>query len=553
MQRTVDDIFSRWLRPLTGISAATTVLAGLSFLGRLGSSVGSSDLLQDVAGPWVRMELLLGAVLVALGAALAMLWDLSPACRPKRLAQSFTGIHLILAALPAWQAVTLQSRLFPTRFGGSAWITVHGALALGFLLCARRIAGLEEPEPEILEREGVFRSWLQAPSVASREERRRLARDLHDSIKQQIFSVKMSAAAAEARWDDDPAGARTALADIRRSAQAAMVEMQSLLKQLRPESVLTEGLVEALREQSEALGYRSGAHVRFELGDLPSEEQLPPQIRQQLFRIAQEALSNIARHARALHVHVWLGTEVPGGTSLVLRVKDDGQGFDPAVEASGMGLRNIRERVESLQGRLVLESSQGNGTELRVYVALQTTDADRRSLETRRTSEPFVVPVLSVLYILFSVFWPSLARVTLMIIVLDMAFVRYRTFRAADARFVALSVCLMVYSWWLLLVWWKDESMQQAYIGGMIALPLGATLWVTWSFLRHLRHASSLSWGDWAGAVVLALLLVGSVASLLWGFIQGEMVLGPRLAVNGAVAFYGGWWLWNWKGRTAKP
>lgn len=548
MQSATDDVFSRWIRPLIWASAGITAYAGLFALG-----LDPASRSPDATG--VQLEHSVGVVLLALGATLAMLCDLAPSCRPKRLALSLAGIHLALAVLPAWHALTSGAWPFGS-FRGRTWIIVQAALAAGFFLSSRKVSETEEPEvEEALAQNGIARSWLQAPSAAAREERRRLARDLHDSIKQQLFSVKMSAAAAEARWDGDPAGARTALADIRRSAQAAMVEMQALLKQLRPETVVTEGLVEALREQAEALGYRTGAAVHFELGELPGEERLPPRVREQLFRIAQEALSNIARHARPQHVHVWLGTtEVPEGSFLVLRIRDDGQGFDPAAETSGMGLHNIRERVESLLGRLVLESSPGNGTELRIYVALQEADAcgDR---ELRRRSEPFIVPVLSVLYIALSVFIPELAALALWIVVIHLSFGRYRRLRLADARGIALSIHLTIISWWTLLYGFSNEpdrNLTHTYTGGLIALPLVLTLWIAWSFLLYLRKASTLSRSAWAGAAALALLLLGSLAGILWGF-QGDPDLGTRIAVIGSVAFYGGWWFWNWKQRTAKP
>lgn len=210
-----------------------------------------------------------------------------------------------------------------------------------------------------------------AGESAAQQERKRLARDLHDSIKQQLFSIKLSSAAAEERWESDPGGARAALADVRRSAHAAMVEMQAMLSQLRPEPLATAGLVEALREQCEALGYRSGIPVRFEIGDLPPDDRLAESTRENLFRIAQEALSNVARHARAREVEVRLGkAEQDGAPALLLQVRDDGQGFDAAGQSAGMGLRNMRERLEAVHGTLDIRSAPGEGTEIRACAPL---------------------------------------------------------------------------------------------------------------------------------------------------------------------------------------
>ncbi len=204
---------------------------------------------------------------------------------------------------------------------------------------------------------------------AAQEERNRLARELHDSIKQQIFSINLGAAAAQARWENDPQGAKQALADVRRSAQEAMIEMEALLQQLSPVPLEKVGLQQALRDQGQALGYRTGAEVTVEFGDLPDDDQLPPGAQEDLFRIAQEGLSNVARHARARHVRLYLGQQTPNGP-LVLEIHDDGQGFDTEAHPNGMGLDNIRQRAALLGGALELDSRPGMGTTLRVTVPL---------------------------------------------------------------------------------------------------------------------------------------------------------------------------------------
>ena len=210
--------------------------------------------------------------------------------------------------------------------------------------------------------------WLrQVGAVAAQEERNRLARDLHDSIKQQLFSIKVSSAAAQERWERDPEGARKALADVQQSAQEAMVEMQALLHQLRPEAVAAIGLVEALREQCEALGYRTGADVTLDLGEQAPDDRLVPGTQEAVFRMAQEALANVARHARAQHVRVELGCS---GDAVVLRVQDDGQGVYPPATQRGMGLHNLEERAQALGGRCTVESAPGAGTTVAVSIPL---------------------------------------------------------------------------------------------------------------------------------------------------------------------------------------
>jgi signal transduction histidine kinase len=226
-------------------------------------------------------------------------------------------------------------------------------------------------------RESVI-EWLKAPpgqwnrqvyEAAVQEERSRLARDLHDSIKQQLFAISVSAAAAQERLDTDQPGTRAALADIQRSAQAAMVEMNAMLHQLSPTPLATAGLIDALREQAEALSYRTGAEVTTAFGELPPADQLPLGAQETLFRIAQEAMSNVARHARAHQVHLRL-EQLENPPRVQLELRDDGQGFDPTKTPSGMGLANIHERALRLNGKVAITSAPGQGAMLRVEIPL---------------------------------------------------------------------------------------------------------------------------------------------------------------------------------------
>ena len=225
------------------------------------------------------------------------------------------------------------------------------------------------------QRTVAYRDQLlqQVSKTAAQEERNRLARDLHDSIKQQIFSIAVSAAAIKARWEHNSASARKVVDDIERTAQEAQVEMQALLQQLRPSALEHVGLLESLRTQCQALGYRTGAEVTAELDDLPPDELLPVGAQEMIFRIVQEGFANIARHARA--GHVWLSLRRQRKTSLI-EIGDDGQGFElaKANEApapySGMGLSNVRERVNTLGGDITVWSMPGKGTTLHVCIPL---------------------------------------------------------------------------------------------------------------------------------------------------------------------------------------
>jgi signal transduction histidine kinase len=239
----------------------------------------------------------------------------------------------------------------------------HGPLAR----LVAQINALVAREQEVYDlRESLL---AQARDAAAQQERNRLARNLHDSIKQQIFSISMSAAAVQARWDTNPQGAREALGDVRRSTQEAMVEMKALLQQLSPAPLEKVGLVQALRDQCEALGYRTDAEVAVEFGELPADDRLPTGAQESIFRIAQEAFSNVARHARADHVRLYLG-QCDADGPLTLEIQDDGQGFEVDRGGSGMGLENIRQRVLALGGELGIVSAPGKGTTLRVTLPL---------------------------------------------------------------------------------------------------------------------------------------------------------------------------------------
>ncbi|MFN8511985.1 MAG: sensor histidine kinase [Chloroflexia bacterium] len=263
-------------------------------------------------------------------------------------------------------------------------VPATGALAdltIGLNELAARLAERERRAREL----GEHAARLDAPlrEAAAQEERNRLARELHDTIKQQLFSIGVTAAAAEARWESDPAGARAAVGEIRALAGEAQVEMRALLTQLRPAPVATIGLLAALREQLDALAYRAEVAVDADLRPLPEGATLAPGAEDALFRIAQEGLANIARHARARHVAVTFGlADDPARREPIveLRLRDDGLGFDPGA-GNGMGLQNMRARAAEIDGTLSIDSRAGRGTELIVRVPLYAAPAFEEAKE----------------------------------------------------------------------------------------------------------------------------------------------------------------------------
>ncbi len=226
---------------------------------------------------------------------------------------------------------------------------------------------------------GEYREQLlhQTAEAAAIEERNRIARDLHDSIKQQIFSISMSAAAAKALWHNaaktDNAASETeedvreVVEDIQRSAKEAQVEMQALLQQLRGTPLENTSLTDALNTQAQALGYRTGAQVQVEITDLPSADRLLPGAQETIFRVVQEAFANIARHARASNV--WLSLYQRDG-AMHIEIRDDGQGFDLKTVRKGMGLNNFQERATTLGGSAEVQSAVGTGTRISVTIPL---------------------------------------------------------------------------------------------------------------------------------------------------------------------------------------
>ncbi|MBN2623414.1 MAG: GAF domain-containing sensor histidine kinase [Acidimicrobiales bacterium] len=195
------------------------------------------------------------------------------------------------------------------------------------------------------------------------EERGRLARELHDAMSQSLFSLQLAAETATTQLADDPAAARRQLDAVRSLATRLAAELRTTVDGLRPTDLERDGLEATLRDQLTVAGRAHGVPVTFTTTGLPA---LDPDAEHQILRIAQEAVTNALRHAGAGQVDVTLRTE-PGkdGRELVLRVVDDGRGFDPdarAVRARRLGLTSMHERAASLGGGLTIRSSPGAGT-----------------------------------------------------------------------------------------------------------------------------------------------------------------------------------------------
>jgi signal transduction histidine kinase len=197
--------------------------------------------------------------------------------------------------------------------------------------------------------------------LATLDERNRLARDLHDAVKQQVFATAMQVGTALALFDQNPAAAKAHLMETDKLVRQTQQELTILIQELRPAALKDKGLAAALREYVDDWSRQNNiaAEVR-----VRGEQSMSFLMEQSLFRVTQEALANIARHSSATQVEVELAWE---GDQVTLSLADDGHGFNPATtNGKGVGLRSMRERVEALGGQLSVTSQPGAGTRVTV-------------------------------------------------------------------------------------------------------------------------------------------------------------------------------------------
>jgi signal transduction histidine kinase len=254
-------------------------------------------------------------------------------------------------------------------------LMVKGKLAGAFILGARRARPITPEELSLLDASGQqigvavenARLYRQAEETASIAERTRLARELHDSVTQSLYSVTLFAeASARLLTMGDYSNAAEHLRELRDTAQEALQEMRLLIFELRPSALAHNGLAAALQARLDAVETRGG--MKGEL-HVSGEEHLPPDIQEELYHIAQEALNNILKHAHAQRVDIYLSFSE---TRVKLEIFDDGAGFDPAnLSRGGLGLAGMRERTQRIGGDLSVESTTGKGTKVAVQTQLR--------------------------------------------------------------------------------------------------------------------------------------------------------------------------------------
>lgn len=279
---------------------------------------------------------------------------------------AYTAIHHFVAEAP-WDTVVAVPMIYRDRAVG-VLLSYHpphhdvGGAQMAFHTVIADQAAVAVENARLV---------VQAHDKARLEERQRLARELHDSVTQALFSISLIARSAEVllqREGTHSAGILEKLADLRQLTQGALAEMRALIFELRPGALEEEGLLEALRKHTAAVQGREMLPVDLEAPAPGALPRLKPAAEEALYRITQEALHNVVKHARATRAAVCL--RVQEGF-VFLQVRDDGIGFAmDAVPAGHMGLGTMRQRTEALGGEYEIESRPGGGTMITVRVPL---------------------------------------------------------------------------------------------------------------------------------------------------------------------------------------
>jgi nitrate/nitrite-specific signal transduction histidine kinase len=203
--------------------------------------------------------------------------------------------------------------------------------------------------------------YEQAQLVAAVEERQRLARELHDAVTQSLFSASLIAEVLTRLWDKNPEEGKRRLEELRHLTRGALAEMRTLLLELRPTALMEAEVHELFRHLCDAFSGRTMVNVRC---NLEGDCDLPAEIKIAIYRIAQETLNNIAKHAQANNVEMSLNCQ---NGNVVLDIFDDGRGFNPGVVPSDhLGLNIMQERAQRIGAELDINSVLGEGTRVRV-------------------------------------------------------------------------------------------------------------------------------------------------------------------------------------------
>lgn len=210
----------------------------------------------------------------------------------------------------------------------------------------------------------------QVEELTTIKERNRLARELHDAVTQSIFSMTLITRSALILQERDPRQVRDKLLQLQELAQGALQEMRGLIYQLRTLSVEEDGLYPVL--QTFIAGVNGRSDVNITLDSEPANLPLAPVQQQELYRIIQEAVNNVVKHAQAQSATVHFALEA---TDVIVTIRDDGVGFDPVSltsDGTHIGLDSMLERAKELGGALTVSAQPGAGTEVKVVIPVAT-------------------------------------------------------------------------------------------------------------------------------------------------------------------------------------
>lgn len=253
------------------------------------------------------------------------------------------------------------------HFGGILSARTASFLIMGYIIT--RLMNQQRQQREQLEqanrRLSHYAATLEQLTVT--RERNRMARELHDTVAHTLSGLAVQLEAVHSVWDSDPLQAQSILESSLVATRSGLTETRHSIQALRASPLEDLGLLLALHTLAENAAARGGFRLSLELP--PSLRKLPPDIEQALYRIAQEALENIVRHAEARQARLCLAQE---GSQLRLEISDDGRGFSPDASqtSGGFGLQGIRERAELLGGALQIISQNGRGATIRLTLEL---------------------------------------------------------------------------------------------------------------------------------------------------------------------------------------
>jgi signal transduction histidine kinase len=354
------------LTPAAGDIVTPLQLAPWRVVIASGAGVGRAAFLRTLG--WLAPALVAASLLFAWGAGRSVARPLKVlTTAAERIA--WGDLHVAIPSLGRDEVGRLATAFERMRRAlGASLEKVAATNAMLETRVADRTRELAAANAALQEREAVRQQLLRKVISAQEDERKRLARELHDDTAQMLtaLGVRLDLAA-----EAPPETRDRELREARALAKRSLDELRRLMHDLRPSVLDDLGLVPALEWYADRHLRARGIDVRFDVAPLP--ERLPVELETALFRAAQEALVNVARHARADTVVVEIGTR---GAHLRLDIEDDGAGFDVAGvapkpgELRGLGLMGMRERIELFGGQVLINSSPGRGTHVVITVPL---------------------------------------------------------------------------------------------------------------------------------------------------------------------------------------